>query len=558
MRTCFPTEKDLDGFNEFVPSDHIPVAGLPDAVRDQKSAWLNTVSVRAVFSSEVEDGDLVVPITREGSNNWHDPNTVWIPALSLSANQQAVAPSTPSDFSAPKFYGVAYKAVNRVMVGPVVYHPSFSFPVGAAVYAVADGKMSAEPSSTRVGTCLAPGCIRLFGASQDIGVITSAVADLRDASLEAIREEGAEQLERVQRLADTVLLAGISHGAEATLTISGTIQSGTVLLLPEEVTYIVGYSMLRLSRNGDLLYLGEHFEEMGEIGTASNQIRVLIDLAAGDKLNAFVISQNVTVTVDESSGLTIDDDRRLSAAPIKAQADQALSTASGAVDAAEDARTVADAAQATAVAAQATANTAQAAAEAAQAAANAAQESADAAVKTINGESPDDDGNLVVSGISVGDVILCATNKVSAGFLLCNGAAISRKTYAKLFAAIGTIYGSGDGSTTFNLPNLIDRFIQGSATAGTVKEAGLPNITGGFQTSSKATSSPWLRMSGWDAFAGETRGTTSIATVDVLESVNNTGLYNSVNFDASRSSSVYGSSTTVQPPAVTMLPCIKY
>lgn len=40
-----------------------------------------------------------------------------------------------------------------------------------------------------------------------------------------------------------------------------------------------------------------------------------------------------------------------------------------------------------------------------------------------------------------------------AGWLLCDGSAVSRTTYAALFAAIGTTYGSGDGSTTFNVPN---------------------------------------------------------------------------------------------------------
>lgn len=50
------------------------------------------------------------------------------------------------------------------------------------------------------------------------------------------------------------------------------------------------------------------------------------------------------------------------------------------------------------------------------------------------------------------------------GFLLCNGSAVSRSTYADLFAIIGTVYGSGDGSTTFNLPNLIGRTAVGSGT----------------------------------------------------------------------------------------------
>lgn len=53
------------------------------------------------------------------------------------------------------------------------------------------------------------------------------------------------------------------------------------------------------------------------------------------------------------------------------------------------------------------------------------------------------------------------------GYLLCDGSAVSRTTYAALFAVIGTIYGSGDGSTTFNLPDRRQRFGLGKAAAGT-------------------------------------------------------------------------------------------
>jgi len=52
-----------------------------------------------------------------------------------------------------------------------------------------------------------------------------------------------------------------------------------------------------------------------------------------------------------------------------------------------------------------------------------------------------------------------------AGWLLCDGTAVSRTTYADLFAAIGTTYGAGDGSTTFNLPNLKGRVPVGQDTA---------------------------------------------------------------------------------------------
>lgn len=53
------------------------------------------------------------------------------------------------------------------------------------------------------------------------------------------------------------------------------------------------------------------------------------------------------------------------------------------------------------------------------------------------------------------------------GWLICNGAAISRTTYAALFTNIGTTFGTGDGSTTFNIPDFRGRFPLGKAAAGT-------------------------------------------------------------------------------------------
>lgn len=46
------------------------------------------------------------------------------------------------------------------------------------------------------------------------------------------------------------------------------------------------------------------------------------------------------------------------------------------------------------------------------------------------------------------------------GFLACNGSAVSRATYAALFAVLGTRFGVGDGSTTFNLPNATNQIIK--------------------------------------------------------------------------------------------------
>lgn len=58
------------------------------------------------------------------------------------------------------------------------------------------------------------------------------------------------------------------------------------------------------------------------------------------------------------------------------------------------------------------------------------------------------------NGAPIGTVMMFAGNTAPSGFKICDGSAISRSTYSSLFNIIGTSFGSGDGSTTFNLPNL--------------------------------------------------------------------------------------------------------
>ena len=65
------------------------------------------------------------------------------------------------------------------------------------------------------------------------------------------------------------------------------------------------------------------------------------------------------------------------------------------------------------------------------------------------------------AGNIVGQVCFFGMTTAPEGFLKANGAAVSRTTYAALFAAIGTTYGAGDGSTTFNLPDLRGEFPRG-------------------------------------------------------------------------------------------------
>lgn len=65
-----------------------------------------------------------------------------------------------------------------------------------------------------------------------------------------------------------------------------------------------------------------------------------------------------------------------------------------------------------------------------------------------------------------GTLIHSAASNMGTGWILCNGQAVNRTTYANLFAAIGTRYGTGDGSTTFNVPNGSGRSLM-AAGAGT-------------------------------------------------------------------------------------------
>ena len=68
-----------------------------------------------------------------------------------------------------------------------------------------------------------------------------------------------------------------------------------------------------------------------------------------------------------------------------------------------------------------------------------------------------DGANLTgIEGTATGTILPWSAASLPSGFLECAGAAVSRSTYSALFAIVGTTYGAGDGSTTFNLPNLAD------------------------------------------------------------------------------------------------------
>lgn len=130
------------------------------------------------------------------------------------------------------------------------------------------------------------------------------------------------------------------------------------------------------------------------------------------------------------------------------------------------------------------------------------------------------------------------------------GAAVSRTTYAKLFAKIGTKYGVGDGSTTFNLPNAANRFIMGDSISGVYIDAGLPNITGDISSVTDGTKS-YPTTTG--CFGSEQKGNAFQSGTNGYHLVKSR-----IYFGANRSNSIYGNSHTVMPPSITMRYYIKY
>ena len=158
-------------------------------------------------------------------------------------------------------------------------------------------------------------------------------------------------------------------------------------------------------------------------------------------------------------------------------------------------------------------------------------------------------GAFIPPSVPPGTIIHYAGRTVPSGWLICNGANVSRTDYAALFAAIGTIYGAGNGSTTFGLPNLDGRYLEGTTytgSVGTYHSAGLPNITGYFSNN------------GDGRFENSSGSFTNNTSVTRSHSGNNVNEGRGFDFSASKSSSFYGQSSTVKPPAMSALVLIKF
>jgi len=200
-----------------------------------------------------------------------------------------------------------------------------------------------------------------------------------------------------------------------------------------------------------------------------------------------------------------------------------------------------------------------------------------------------DGANLTgIEGIPTATIVPWSSASVPSGFLECDGAAVSRTTYADLFAIVGTTYGAGDGSTTFNVPDLQDNVAVGKSNnkalastggANTVANSGNVgtntniNVTGnvGGSTANATLSSAQL-ASHSHSYSPRTGGSQSPNNVGSGLSTTNANTGNtgsgqghshniSANFsgsgNASSTSNFTGSSNSVLQPYLTVIYIIK-
>lgn len=176
-------------------------------------------------------------------------------------------------------------------------------------------------------------------------------------------------------------------------------------------------------------------------------------------------------------------------------------------------------------------------------------------ITTKTGLNENGQSSSVFEGRAIGDIIPHFGTTAPPGTLVCDGSEVSREAYAELYQEIGSLVGQGDGSTTFNLPDLRGRWMMGAdaeRAAGEEVAEGLPNITGRFRPRDSGGYPTTATFIG--AFKMGSSYTPHI--IDFNENFPSTGY--ELLFDASASNAIYGALQHVTPASVAVLPCIVY
>ena len=152
--------------------------------------------------------------------------------------------------------------------------------------------------------------------------------------------------------------------------------------------------------------------------------------------------------------------------------------------------------------------------------------------------------------VPVGTIMSGLYSSAPAGFLLCNGQEVAIASFPELYAVIGTLVEcQSKNEGMFKLPDLRGMFLEGAnGNLGNRMQAGLPNISGTLYFDSGSSGSR-----GYGVF--EETHYTNTSGYQGLGAIGNMAI---IEFNASNSNSIYGKSTTVQPPAVCVNYIIKY
>lgn len=161
--------------------------------------------------------------------------------------------------------------------------------------------------------------------------------------------------------------------------------------------------------------------------------------------------------------------------------------------------------------------------------------------------------------VASGMIAFVSSSNAPSGWLKANGAAVSRTVYANLFRAIGTTFGSGDGRTTFNLPDLRGEFLRGlddgrgvdsNRRMGSNQSDAIRNITGSID----AGSNPNHQIFDWASFGGAFRNETGYRSWSHDAQSGGDVATRAIYFDASR---VVPTANENRPRNVALLACIK-
>ena len=168
-----------------------------------------------------------------------------------------------------------------------------------------------------------------------------------------------------------------------------------------------------------------------------------------------------------------------------------------------------------------------------------------------------------IEGIPTGTVVPWTAASVATGFLECDGTAVSRTTYAALFAIVSTTYGVGDGSSTFNLPDLQDNIAMGksgskslASTGGANTVTSTGNVGGSTANATLAESQLASHSHGSGGNAG-TNGNYGLAGHKFFSAGSTGSTGSGGGHDHNMSATFSGDATSVLQPYLTLIYIIK-